>query len=79
MITISQAAQKRYRMFLLYGLSMRFFGKKEILPDIGEERKSIILFYAVDQITERQARLYAGLFVERSDVMPQGADRNMKP
>ena len=35
----------------------------------------MILLLGVDKIAERQARLYAGLFVERSDMMPQGADR----
>lgn len=55
------------------------FWQKEILPGIGEEIRNMILFYGIDKIAKRQARLCAGLFVERSDMMTQGADGNVQP
>ena len=38
----------------------------------------MILFVGVDKIAESHARLYTGLFIERSDMMPQGADRDVE-
>ena len=65
-------------MFLLCGLFMRFF-KQKILSATGEDKTQKYRLIIYDELAQSRAGLYSGLFVDRSDVVPQGADGDIKP